>query len=452
MAETAIQDRQRPVSMLLAFRAANVRSFLEPVSLSLEATRLSKQDVVREIAWRSGGRPLTVLPAAGIFGANASGKSNLLKAMHDMRGLVLSSFRHGRPGGGTQVRNFLLGKGQWAEPTSYEVDLVLDEVRHEYGFVLNSERVLEEWAYSYPRGRSNLLFHRDEDGVRLGSSGKAKGRATVDILRPNALFLSTAAAAEHPTLSPIYEWFRRNLLSADMASRTVRQGFTAEALEYAPYKDRVLSLLREADLGITGATRQEVDPEVRTRLAHERDALEEGEDPSEPTAAAMKFEDFEVRLKHQCAEGDVELAATDESLGTLIWFGLAGPVIDALSNGLVLLADELDASLHPNLVDVLVGLFQSKQSNPLGAQLIFNSHDVTLMGDSNQHTLGRDQIWFTEKDDDGATRLYPLTDMAPRKGEAVGRRYLAGRYGATPIISSRQLERVAGPAVSSGEE
>jgi uncharacterized protein len=446
------QDEQRPVSMLLAFRATNARSFLEPVSLSLEATRLSEKEVVREIAWRSGGRPLSVLPAAGIFGANASGKSNLLKAMHDMRNLVLSSFRQGRPGGRIQVRNFLLGGDRKMEPTSYEVDLVLDEVRHEYGFRLDSERVLEEWAYSFPRGRSNLLFHRHENDVRLGAGAKAKGRATVDILRPNALFISTAAAAEHPTLSPIYEWFRRNLLSADMASRPVRQGFTAEALEYEPYKDRVLSLLREADLGITGAIRQEIDPEVRNRLAHERDALEGGEDPSEPSEAAMKFEDFEVRLKHQCVAGDIELPASDESLGTLIWFGMAGPVIDALANGLVLLADELDASLHPNLVDVLVRLFQSKESNPLGAQLIFNSHDVTLMGDTNQHTLGRDQIWFTEKDNEGATRLYPLTDLAPRKGEAVGRRYLAGRYGATPIISSGQLERIAGPAVPSGEE
>ena len=445
-------ESQRPVSMLLAFRATNARSFLEPVSLSLEATRLSEAKVVREIAWRSGGRTLPVLPAAGIFGANASGKSNLLKAMHDMRSLVLSSFRHGRPGGGIAVRSFLLGKGGRSEPTSYEVDLVLDEVRHEYGFTVDADRVLSEWAFSYPRGRSNLLFHRDGDAVRLGSSGKARGRATVDILRPNALFLSTAAAAEHPTLSPIFEWFRRNLLSADMASRTIRQGFTAEVLEHAHYKDRVLSLLREADLGITGATRQEIDPEVRNRLTHERNALEEGDDTLESSVPAMKFEDFEVRLKHQCAEGDIELAATDESLGTLIWFGLAGPVIDALAHGLVLLADELDASLHPNLVDVLVGLFQSRESNPLGAQLIFNSHDVTLMGDSNQHTLGRDQIWFTEKDDGGATRLYPLTDLAPRKGEAVGRRYLAGRYGATPIISARQLERVAGPALSSEED
>lgn len=431
--------------MLLAFRAENARSFLEPFSFSLEATRLSDEEVPRAIRWRDNDRTLSVLPAAGIFGANASGKSNLLKAMHDMRGLVLSSFRAGRPGGGIKVRNFLLGADGKAWPTSYEIDLVLDEVRHEYGFRINSERVLEEWAYHYPRGRSTMLFHRRDNDVRLGSSGKTKGRATIDILRPNALFLSAAAAADHPTLSPLYEWFRRNLLSADVDSRAIRQGFTAELMEYDPFKDQILGLLREADLGIIGAVREEVDPDVRHRMEHERSAQEEGDDSTDSASSSMRFEDFEVRLKHQASDGDVDLPASDESLGTLIWFGMAGPVVDALSGGTVLLADELDASLHPTLVDLLVRLFQSKESNPRGAQLIFNSHDVTLMGTGDHHALGRDQIWFTEKDNDGGTRLYPLTDLAPRKGEAVGRRYLAGRYGATPIVSPRQLASIAAP-------
>jgi AAA15 family ATPase/GTPase len=131
---------------------------------------------------------------------------------------------------------------------------------------------------------------------------------------------------------------------------------------------------------------------------------------------------------------------------------MIGPVIEALRQGSVLLADELDASLHPALVNILVRLFQSTESNPRRAQLIFNSHDVTLMGDSGTHALGRDQIWFTEKGESGSTRLYPLTDLDPRKGEAVGRRYLAGRYGATPIVSAGQLERIVGAIASGAEE
>ena len=136
--------------------------------------------------------------------------------------------------------------------------------------------------------------------------------------------------------------------------------------------------------------------------------------------------------------------AADESLGTLVWFGLVGPIVEALATGAVLLADELDASLHPALVAQLVKLFQNPGTNPNHAQLIFGSHDATLLGDSmTEQIIGRDQIWFTEKRDNGGTRLYALADLAPRKEEAIGRRYLAGRYGATPILSDQQFADTA---------
>jgi AAA15 family ATPase/GTPase len=125
--------------------------------------------------------------------------------------------------------------------------------------------------------------------------------------------------------------------------------------------------------------------------------------------------------------------------------GLIGLVIESLREGSVLLADELEASLHPALVDVLVDLFQSQESNPRRAQLIFNSHEVRLMGDSAERPLGRDQVWFTEKDEDGGTHLHSLADLAPRREEAVARRYLAGRYGGTPIFSPRRLKQTAAP-------
>jgi AAA15 family ATPase/GTPase len=124
-----------------------------------------------------------------------------------------------------------------------------------------------------------------------------------------------------------------------------------------------------------------------------------------------------------------------------VWLGLAGPIIDALDEGSVLLVDELDASLHPVLVRQIVRLFQSTETNPRRAQLIFNSHDINLLGDSQStRTLGRDQIWFTEKDESGATKLFALSDLNPRKEEAVGKRYLAGRYGALPIVADADFE------------
>lgn len=444
-----IEGAERRASMLMAFRAENVRSFRDPVELSLLGTRLSEKRVTREIPWREGGRPISVLPVAGIFGANASGKSNLLMAMGDMREFVLHSFRHGSPGGRLPTNPFLLGEDGGSAPSTYEVELVLDGVRHEYGFRLDSEQIQEEWARSYPRGRAVLLLHRTGDEVQLGAQRRAKGRATEEILRSNALFLSTAAATNHPLFLPLFEWFQRNLFYADVRTRGARQVFTAKLLEEGDRRQQMLALLREADLGVTDVSRRELDPEVKEKLEKVIDIFR-GED-SDEDLEELELDEFEVRLKHRAGKREVDLPFGEESWGTVIWFGMIGLVVDALREGSVLLADELEASLHPALVNVLVDLFQSPQSNPRRAQLIFNSHEVTLMGDSADRPLGRDQIWFTEKDEDGSTRLYPLVDLAPRREEAIARRYLAGRYGGTPILSQRRLEQIAEP-VGNAEE
>jgi len=443
MEGTADMEQHLGPSMLIAFRAENVRSFRGEVELSLLATRLAERDVPREIPWRQDGKPISVLPAAGVFGANASGKSNLLMAMADMRMFVLQSFRKGKQGSRLPRSPFLLGEDDGTAPSSYEVELVLNGVRHVYGFRIDSERVHEEWARSYPHGRPVLLLQRDGDVVQLGSSHRGKGRATEEILRPNALFLSTAAATNHPVFMALFEWFQRNLRYADVRTRSARQALTAEMLEQDDRRQQLLGLLREADLGVIDVSRREYDPDFKEKMEKVFDIFR-GEDPDEDVEE-VEFDDFELRLTHRAGEREVDLAGYQESFGTMVWFGMIGLVIDALKEGSVLLADELEASLHPALAAVLQDLFQSPRSNPRCAQLIFNSHEVTLMGDSGERGLGRDQIWFTEKDEDGATRLYSLVELAPRRGEAIARRYLNGRYGGTPILSPRRLERIAEP-------
>jgi hypothetical protein len=435
--------------MLLSFSGYNARSFRDPFELSLLATRLSEPDVVRDIEWRQEGRPVGVLPCAGIFGANASGKSNLLRVMSDMRRLVLTSFRGNTPDGPVETHPFLLGEDEDQAETSFAVELVLGGVRHDYGFVVDPEGVREEWARSYPHGRAVSLLQRNGDRVRLGTEQRSKGRAVLEILRPNALFLSTAAAVNHPLFLPLYQWFGRNLSFADVESRTNRQVITTEMLE-GERRSQVLALLREADLGISDVSRRAIDPEYKEKL---RQVIEIFWQEAEPVDLEdLGIKDFEVSLTHRSGGRDVKLPERDESRGTLVWFGLVGLVSEALREGSVLLADELEASLHPALVDVLVDLFQSPQSNPNRAQLIFNSHEVRLMGDSSERRLGRDQVWFTEKDDEGATHLHSLADVAPRREEAIARRYLAGRYGGTPIFSPQRLKETAEPAsVGPGE-
>lgn len=405
---------------------------------------MAEEAFVRLVPWREGGTPISVLPVAGAFGANGSGKSNVLKVMHDMRNLVLRSFRQGDPEGGIDDRRpFLLDHRAREEPTRFEVDLVLDGIRHEYGFVVDDERVISEFAYWYPKGRSAVLFERSKDDVELGTTDRTKSRAVLELLRPNALFLSTAASANHPRLLPLYQWFSRNLLLAEADSRPFRQVMTTEMLSDPESRAQVLALLHAADLGVTDAQKHDLDPVMQDRMRRALRILS-GMEGEPETDEGPTFEQLGVVLSHEGTDGPVELDPFDESLGTRVWFGLIGPVVSALRAGSVFLADELDASLHPALVSQLIRLFQDPETNPRRAQLIFNSHDATLLGDAvTDRMLGRDQIWFVEKRSDGSSHLYPLVDLDPRKQESVGKRYLAGRYGATPILSAQQFAAAA---------
>lgn len=433
--------------MLIAFRAENVRSFRDELELSLLATSHAEAAYVRKVDLPRPGNPLRVLPAAAIFGANASGKSNVLEAMDDMRLCVLHSFRQMGQG---VYWPFRLDPQARSRPSRYEIDLVLEGVRHEYGFVVDRDRVVEEWAYRYPHGRSATIFQRRGENVEAGVAGRSQTRAVQALLRDDSLLLSAAAAANHPLLVPLYDWFRRNLLLAHERNRSNRQAFTIKQLSDDGEDDRtrVLDLLRAADLGIVDVKERAIpiEPAVRAlmeRAIREMFGDESGLDERE-LERLLKVEEFGFKLVHQGASEDMELDPAYESHGTLVWLGLVGTVAAALRDGAVLLADELDTGLHPVLVAEIVRLFQDPHTNPHRAQLIFNSHDPTILGDSgDDRLLGRDQIWFTEKRADGSTRLYPLINLRPRKHEAVGRRYLSGRYGATPILSRQDFDRIS---------
>jgi len=427
-------------SVLLSFRAQNFRSFRDELDLSMVATRIAEPSVVRHIDMGRS-RDLQVLPVAGIFGSNASGKSNVLKAMAEMRQFVLYSFRFGEPEG-LPHHSFRLDPALESAPSVFAVELVLDGVRYEYEFTHDGQVILSEHAYWYPNVQPALLFSREMNDVQFGSSARSEGRAVAKLLRPNALFLSTAAATNHPILLPLFQWFQRNLALAEVGTRKLRQLHTARMIEAGgPLGQQIVSLLRAADLGATGArVLIDDDPHASESFVRVLRFGDSGPDPDD--GSAVDFQDHEIRLTHRGAGGGkVEFPIAEESLGTNVWFGLIGPLIDALTQGSVLAADELDASLHPALVNQVVSLFQNPDTNPRRAQLIFNAHDVTLLGDSkDDRPLGRDQIWFTEKARDGATRLYPLSDHDPRKDEAIGKRYLSGRYGAFPILSESEFQ------------
>lgn len=434
------REAPSPPSALLSFSASNVRSYRDDVQFSLLATRLAREGVARELHTASTKTPTAVLPAAGLFGANASGKSTLLFAMADMRAIVASSFRRGTRSSSIYRRPFALDDAYQAAPSRFEVELILHGVHWQYGFEITDNQVIGEYAYHYPKGRPALVFDRTEDEVTFGPPFRPAGRRLLPLLRDNALLLSVAGAADDEQLGPLFDWFLRNLLLAQAANRGGRAARTAELVKEPAAKERVMALVRAADLGVCDIEQASVDPEVAERLQRVLRIMqgEEGDPDASDDDVNIVFSDT-VRLKHRGTTGDVDLDPEFESEGTMVWVGLIGPVLDVLDGGHVLLADELDASLHPHLVSTLVEMFQDQRLNPRCAQLVFNAHDVNVLGDSEQGILGRDQIWFAKKDHDGATTIFSLADFRPRRDEALARRYLQGRFGAVPLVDPGEI-------------
>ncbi len=405
-------------SALVSFTARNVRCYRDPVTLSMQATRMANKEVVREL--RTGAvEPERVLPCAGIFGANASGKSVILKAFLDMRDLVLNSFRKGNPDSGIDRQPFKFDSSP-SDSSGFDLELIIDGASWEYGFEVNDRKVLAEYAHYYPRGRRVLVFERDEENLVFGAQFKYLGKGIRPWLRKNALVLSVIGASEEPEVGKLSQWWNRNLLDySHFSLRKYGTEYTAIQANIAPdNKERILRLLRAADLGVS-------DLEVNASGSLDpRDA---------------DFVPPEIRLKHWGDGQEVIFEPEDESLGTHALLGWIGPILDALENGSLLLVDELDASLHPNLVAILIDLFQNPSTNRRCAQLVFNSHDVTILDSHKPYTLGRDQVWFAEKGRNGASTLTALPEYQGRRDEAVGRRYLRGRYGAVPNLDPSEI-------------
>lgn len=419
--------------MLLSFRVANHRSIRAEQELSLVATE-SNQGTERDTGVRVDGRPVSVLPVVGIFGANASGKSNTLIALRHMRRAVRESFADWGKHPERVVREpFALDPEAREETSLFEVELLLGprgrQVRYTYGFELSDERVEAEWLHAYPSGRRQVWFDREagrpeEEGGEFrfpGTGLKGRKEELAETTRPNALFLTVGATLNQPQLAAVHRWFNDNLWLLADDDVSARSRWTRELLMGDDAKDdkrlreRVGRMMAVADLGITGLT---TDPETG-----------------------------ELQFLHRAADGSEQPMdfADQESLGTHAWFAFLGPLLHFLDRGGVMLVDELDSSLHPLLAAEVIRLFQDREANPHDAQLVFTTHDATLLGPSVvERPLDRDQVWITHKSAIGESELYPLTAARKaRKDDNLERRYLHGHYGGIPRLTAGEIAREA---------
>ena len=355
-----------------------------------------------------------------------------------------NSFRHGSTGTSIPRRPFLLDPACQERPTRFEIDLILEGVRWVYGFEVDDERVREESAYHWPRGRPALVFRRHGGSVDFGSGFKAEDRAIEGYLRANTLLLSVAGATGNEKLASLFEWFRTNLDLAESDNRDIREKYTAVIAGKEEFHRRIVRMLHAADLGIVDIA---IAPPEGERLEYLMQLIKENEGGLEPSDIPedLAYAFAELFLTHTGDEVTVQFSSQDESRGTLAWVSLIGPILEALDEGVVFLMDELDASLHPHLVEKVISMFQDPRTNPRNAQIVFNSHDGKLLEGDGAWSLGRDQIWFTEKYTGGATQLYSLDDFRPRRDEAIHHRYYQGRYGATPVLDDSTMRLALTP-------
>lgn len=435
--------------MLLAFRVKNFRSIRNEQEISLMRNRRIAAHGRGEFA---GGHAVSTV--VGLYGGNASGKSNVVNALKFMAYAVSSSYSSWGPDSGTLHDPFMLDDEHPERPSRFEVELSLSGTRYQYGFELDGEIVNAEWLYAFPNVRRRTWFERNagqgEGEWYFGREFRGRNRVITELTRPNSLFLSTAAASKHEALTPLYRWFDSRLKMADHGNLNERMLFTIHQIErHKESVAQIKRLLKAADLGICDmeVRRPDIPPEQRERIVRIVKALQGSANKSEPTDEeidkALRAYSATVELKHACMGGSssVGLPLDRESLGTRSLLALSGPIMDALRHGVTLLVDEIDTSLHPYLVAEIVKLFKSAEHNPEQAQLIFTSHDTSLLGNllAEEPVLERDQVWLVQKDRSGASSVYPLTDFTPRRMENLERGYLQGRYGAVPFIRSRDL-------------
>lgn len=374
-----------------------------------------------------------LLRSAAIYGPNASGKSNFLRALETMKRIVLESATARQRGDRLPMTPFRLSPDTRQSPSEFEVTFVVSGVRYQYGFSATSEQIHEEWLLAYPKGRAQRWFTRIwvEEKNRfeweLGSSLVGEKQLWQKSTRDNALFLSTAVQLNSEQLQPVFDWFKSTLRMANVGGWA--PSFSASLCE-SDEKAKVMEFLYAADIHID-------DILVETKSFDPGDLPDDMPDAlRDAIVGDMKDKKIlDIKTVHKGSDGKpVTFDFKDESDGTQKLFSFAGPWIDTLENGYVLFIDELHDNLHPRLVRFLVELFNNPATNPKNAQLVFTTHETSIL---NQDVFRRDQVWFCEKDKVQATEIYPLTDFSPRKGrENLELAYLSGRYGALPFVKN----------------
>ena len=421
--------------MLVKFSVTNFKTFRNEAELSLIASNYDKARDEENLVTNS---PfgLNLLKSAVVYGANASGKSKFIEAMSFMKQFVLTSSKDSQKGEPIHVEPFLLSTETIERPSEFEVIFLHKKQLYRYGFEVDKNKVVSEWLYYRPLTKETELFVREGQHFSVHERKFAKGHklAKEEMIRENALMLSVAAQFNEEIAGVAIEWFKRLKVISALEPEGYK-GYSSSSLKNNDKKPRILEMLQQADLSISDINMQTLEANTFSK-----NIPEEIKNLLLQKIKEEKKEFVTVKTMHPVYDKNMNISYgvsfdmdSDESSGTNQFFALTGPIIDVIENGFVLVVDELDSKLHPNLVLKIVEIFNSKELNPKNAQLIFNTHDTNLL---SSDIFRRDQIWFVEKDRYGSSKLYSLSDLKDvRKEENFENNYIRGKYGAIPIVN-----------------
>ncbi|MDR1230846.1 MAG: ATP-binding protein [Spirochaetaceae bacterium] len=423
--------------MIAEFTVQNYRSFKERHTFSLVATK--SRELLDSNTFEAGDK-LRFLKTAVICGANASGKSNFFKALSFFTTFAVYSGPRKQVGDTIEVDAFYFSKQTEHEPSSFELIFFMKNdagknVRYRYGFSVTPKEVITEYLFAIFNVREVALFTRDKQNITttvyFSEGGKIKSAT-----RQNCSFLSVCAQANGEIAVSIVQYFQNMLITSGLQnnmnltknrfSKSNDEGTSSEVLDFLHFADiQVKKLHIEREL----ISIAQLPPEFQAFLKSDPQAR-----PPEQTSYFFGHTYFDNDKNIDT----VLIPEHEESSGTRKLFAYAIPITSALKNGTPLFIDEFDAQLHPLILENIIKLFNSSPKNPKNAQLVISCHAINIL---TNKLFRRDQIWFCEKDQYGATDLYSLVeyDEPVRSDAAFGKNYLQGKYGALPYISEIAL-------------
>jgi uncharacterized protein len=408
---------------MIEFSVGNYRSFKDVVTFSMVAAPIQHEggEIDRNNVFAIA-QDIYLLRSAAIYGANASGKSNLIRAISFVHNFILNSAVGKRVKDPIDTEVYKLSKDTETEPSYFEIIFAIGTTRYRYGFEVDRYSVKSEWLYQTLKTKENELFSREGKKIKI-SPKFSEGKELVKNTRSNALFLSVVSQFNGEIATEILIWFYNLAIILNLDDELACERMTSEMMLEKYRKQYLIDLVTSLDLGISD--------------------LKIIQTPINENEHSLDYEIKTTRWKYDADNNKLLLEQFDinkeESAGTQKFYRLSGLLINVLENGSRLIVDELDSRLHPLITNAIVKLFDSPKTNPKNTQLIFTTHDTNLL---SSHLFRKDQIWFTEKNRYGATDPYSLAEYKIPGQTSFEQDYIAGKYGAVPFIGD--LSRLLG--------